>query len=69
MNNLASKVGVASVSSITLTEALNLDMLWSALISLAISVVSVIAIDGLSLLKTWLKKKEKDIDDKSKGGN
>lgn len=67
--NTLTKMGVASVSSVTLTEALNLDTLWSALISLGISVISVLAIDGLSLLKTWLKKKEKDIDDTSKGGN
>ena len=69
MNKLFSKLGVASVTSVTLSEALSLDTLWSALISLGVSIVSVLAVEGVTLLKNYLIKKSKELDDKSKGGN
>ena len=67
MNKLLIKLGVASTSSVALTEALSLDDLWSALISLGVSVLSVLAVEGISLLKSYLIKKREDLDDKSKG--
>ena len=66
MNKLLAKLGVASVSSITLTEALSLDDLWSALLSLGVSVLSVLAVEGISLLKTYLVKKTEELDKNSK---
>lgn len=69
MNNLLTKLGVASTSSIIVTEAVNLDALWSALISLGVSILSVLAVEGISFLKAWFLKKKKDLDDSSKGGN
>ena len=66
MNKLLTKLGVASVSSITLTEALTLDALWSALISLGVSILSVLAVEGISLFKSWILSKKKQLDDKSK---
>lgn len=68
-NKLLSKLGVASVTSVTLSEALSLDTLWSALISLGVSVLSVLAVEGVTLLKNYLIKKSKELDEKSKGGN
>lgn len=64
--NLFAKLGIASGTSITLTEALSLDSLWSALLSLAVSIVTVLAIDGLNLLKAWIHNKQRKLDDTSK---
>ena len=69
MNDLLTKLGLASGSSIVLTEAINLDRLWSALITLCISVLSVLAVDGINLLKSYLRKKKDDVEKDSTGGN
>ena len=53
MNNLISKMGVASITSVAVVETINLEPLWNALITLAISIVSVLAVEGV----TWLKNK------------
>lgn len=66
MNNVATKIGVASTSSVVLTEALSLDTIWNALISLAVSVISVLAVEGIALLKAYIKSKKRIIDNKSK---
>lgn len=69
MNDLLTKMGVASVSSVTITEAVNLDRLWSAMITLCVSILSVLAIDGINLLKSYLKKKKDEVEKDSTGGN
>ena len=66
MNKLFTKIGVASTSSIILTEAVSLDALWSALLSLGVSILSVLAVEGISLLKSWILNKQRQLDEKSK---
>lgn len=56
MNNLLIKIGVAGTTSVALVETINLDPLWNALITLAISIVSVLAVDGIAWLKAFIKK-------------
>lgn len=46
-------MGVASITSVAVVETINLEPLWNALITLAISIVSVLAVEGV----TWLKNK------------
>ena len=65
MNNLLVKLGVAGVTSVTVVEAVNLEPLWNALITLAISIVSVLAIDGIAWLKSFIKKHTTKIDNES----
>ena len=66
MNKLFTKIGVASTSSIILNEAISLDALWSALLSLGVSILSVLAVEGISLLKSWILNKQRQLDEKSK---
>ena len=65
MNNLALKLGISGVTSIAVVESVNLEPLWNALITLAISIVSVLTIDGIAWLKNYIKK-HTDVDDKKK---
>lgn len=66
MNNLFTKLGVAGITSVAVVESVNLEPLWSALITLAISIVSVLAIDGIGWLKGFIKKHTfKDDEDES----
>ena len=70
MNTLLAKLGVAGTSSVVVTEAVQLDALWSALITLAISIVSVLAVEGVNWLKNYIisktKKVEKDKEEERK---
>ena len=61
MNNILAKLGLAGTTSIVVTEAVSLDVLWNALITLAISVLSVLAVEGVALLKKYLQKKYSEI--------
>lgn len=61
MNTTLLKLGVACTSSVMVVEAVNLEPLWNALITLAISIVSVLTVDGIAWLKNKIKKDmEKD---------
>lgn len=69
MNLLGTKIGVAGTTSVVLTEALSLDSLKSALISLAVAVLSVLTVEGVNWLKNFIvshTKAIKDEDEKSK---
>ena len=55
MNKLFAKLLVASSASVTVTEAVNLEPLWNALITLAVSLVSVLTIEGIAWLRAWFK--------------
>lgn len=68
--NLLSKIGVASTTSIIVTEAVNLEPLWNALITLALSIVSVLAVEGVNWLKNYIIKHTAKVDeDKDKEDN
>lgn len=67
MNTLFTKLGVAGVTSVAVVEAVNLEPLWNALITLAISIVTVLSIDGIEWLKHKIKKDmEKDKKEENK---
>lgn len=69
MNTTLIKMGVACTSSVMVVEAVNLEPLWNALITLAISIVSVLTVDGIAWLKNKIKKDmEKDKSQKEKEG-
>ena len=57
MNTLFSKLGVAFGVSLVVNEAVNLQPLWTALITLAVSIVTVLSVEGVAWLKAWLKSK------------
>lgn len=68
MKNIIAKIGVAGSTSLVLTESLNLDVLWNALITLAVSICSVLAVEGVNWLKNYIISKTKKIEDTPKGG-
>lgn len=68
MNKLLAKLLVASSASVTVAEAVNLEPLWNALITLAVSLLSVLTIEGIAWLRAWFKghtPKDKNKDDHS----
>ena len=58
MNNLISKMVIASGTSLVVTENMQLEPLWTALITLAVSIITVLGAEGISWLKAWFKKKK-----------
>lgn len=66
MKNLIAKIGVAGSTSLVLTESLNLDVLYNALITLAVSVLSVLAVEGVNWLKNYIISKTKKVDKEEK---
>ena len=66
MNNLIAKLSVACGTSLIVTEAVSLEPLYNALITLAISIVSVLTIDGINWLRTKLRKEIKKDEDEMK---
>ena len=68
MNNLLAKIGLAGTTSLALTESLNLDVLYNALITLAVSVCSVLAVEGVAWLKNYIIKHTAKVDKTNKGG-
>lgn len=68
MKHLFVKLGTAFSASVVVTEAINLDVLWNALITLAVSVLSVLAVEGVDWLRKYIVSKIRQInskDDKS----
>lgn len=58
MNNLINKVIIASGASLVVTENVQLQPLWTALITLAVSVITVLTAEGIAWLKAWFNKKK-----------
>lgn len=66
MKNIALKLSVAFGSSVIVTESVKFEPLINALITLAISVVSVLTIEGIQLIRTKFKKIIKKDEDEMK---
>lgn len=58
MNHIFTKIGVAGTTSLVLTESLNLDTIYSALVTLAVSIITVLTAEGIAWLKAWFNKKK-----------
>ena len=70
MKNILEKIAVAGTSSILVSETINLEPLWNALITLGISIISVFAVEGVAWLKSFIKKQiEKNEEKDKKEGN
>ena len=66
MNTVPIKLGLAGTASVVATEVVNADMLVSALITLAISVLSVLTVEGVNWLRKWIVAKTNEIKNKDK---
>lgn len=58
MNNILTKIGVAGTTSLILTESLNLNTIYNALITLVVSIITVLTAEGIAWLKAWFNKKK-----------
>ena len=67
MDNILVKLGVASTTSVIVAEAVNPAPLLNALITLGVSIVTVLSIEGIAWLKSFIKKHTpKDTDEEDK---
>lgn len=66
MNTLPTKLLVASTTSLIVCENVNLEPLWNALITLAISIISVLTIEGINWLRAYIKKHTPKVDKDNK---
>ena len=57
MNNIVAKLTASVGASLIVTETVNLEPLWTALITFAVSILTVATVEGVAWLKSWLKKK------------
>ena len=57
MTSTLIEVGVATTSSVIVAEALQLDSLWTALISFAVSLVTIVGGELIKFLLAYFKKK------------
>ena len=69
MNKLLAKFTIAGVSSLAVVESVSLEPIWNAIVTLCISIISVLMVEGVQLLRKYLQKKIKDLDKKSKHPN
>ena len=66
MGKLLAKLALSAGASLTVVESAQLEGLWNALLTLAISLISVLTIEGISWLKASLKKKRLEAEAESK---
>ena len=58
MDKILTKIGIAFGTSVAVNEAVNLQPLWTALITLAVSVVTILTVEGTAWLRAYLKAKK-----------
>lgn len=63
MNSFLAKLGIATGSAIIITEAVNLDYLWTALITFAVSLITLAGGELVKFLVAFFKKKTKDLEE------
>ena len=57
MDRFLNKLIIASGASLVVTENVQLQPLWTALITLAVSLITVLSVEGVAWLRAWFQKK------------
>ena len=57
MDKLFTKLGISFGVSVAVAENVNLQPLWTALITFAVSVLTVLTVEGVAWLRAWFQKK------------
>ena len=57
MDKLLAKLLSATGASLIVTESANLEPLWTALITLGVSIITVLSVEGVAWLKQFIKTK------------
>lgn len=65
MNSFLAKLGIATTSAIIITEVVNLDYLWTALITFAVSLITLAGGEFVKYLVALFKKKTKELEENS----
>lgn len=65
MTSVLAKLGVAIPTSVIVAESLELNSLWTALVSFAVSIVTIVGGELIKFLVAWFKKKTQDIEKSS----
>ena len=60
MDKIFAKLGIAFGTSLTICESVNLQPLWNALITLGVSVITVLSVEGVSWLRAYFKRKKEE---------
>ena len=63
---ITGEVVVATTTATILTETLNLDSLYTALVSFAVSLVTIVGGELIKYLSSYLKNKTKKLEDEDK---
>lgn len=58
MDKIVTKLLISAGASLAVTENVNLQPLWTALITLAVSLLTVLSVEGVAWLKAWFNKKK-----------
>lgn len=66
MNTTGLEVGISATASTGICLAVNAEPLLSAIISLGVAIVTILATEGTKLLATWLQSKRKKIEEQDK---
>ena len=69
MNNIIAKLTTAGTVSVIVSEAVNPAPLLNALITLGVSVITVLSIEGIAWLKAFIKKHTDKDEDNKEGGD
>lgn len=57
MNHVLSKIGISFGVSVAVNENVSVEPLLTALITLGVSVITVLSVEGVAWLRAWLKNK------------
>ena len=66
MDKIFTKLGIAFSSSLVICESVNLQPLWNALITLGVSVITVLSVEGVSWLRAYFKRKKEEEEQNTK---
>ena len=58
MDKILTKLGIAFGTSVTIAESVNLTPLWNALVTLAVTIITILTVEGASWLRAYFKKKK-----------
>lgn len=64
MNKLISEIVLAGSTSLVVTESVSLEPLWNALITLGVSILTVLSVEGIMFMRKWFEQKTKKLEDK-----
>lgn len=64
MNKLISEIVLAGSTSLVVTESVSLEPLWNALITLGVSILTVLSVEGIMFMRKWFEQKTKKLEEK-----